>query len=167
MTSRPSFAWGALLCALLCAPGAAASQAFPEALRQKLELPSIAGPGPGCRLCHRDDTGGLKTATQPFARSLMQAGLSAANVPSLTAALDTLETESTDSDRDGVPDVAELQAGEDPNVATGVVAPGGDEVPLPRTGCSLSSPNGACGHPGSLALLALACAARRRRASSR
>jgi MYXO-CTERM domain-containing protein len=132
---------GALASVLLAsfARSATASATFPEALRSKLELAEVAGPAPGCRLCHQDDLGGLKTATKPLGRSLLKAGAAGASVPSLLAALDSLQAGGTDSDRDGTPDIAELKAGTDPNVAVtdpGAPAPG-DDIPLPETGCGL------------------------------
>ena len=118
-----------------------ASTTFPEALRKKLGLTEIAGPPPGCRLCHQDDLGGLKTATKPLGRSLLAAGAMGASVPSLLAALSTLESDGTDSDHDGTPDISELKAGEDPNVAKsidGMPPASVEEIPLPETGCTLS-----------------------------
>lgn len=138
---------GALAIALFatCARPAHASTTFPEALRSKLELQEIAGPAPGCRLCHQSDVGGLKTATQPLARSLIKAGATASSVPALLAALATLEEQATDSDQDGTPDIEELRAGSDPNVASaggGGGAPPSlaEAVPLPETGCALAGP---------------------------
>src|SRR5438105_1536317 len=84
-----------LALSLLACP-AAASKTFPEALRQKLQLPEIAGTGMGCQLCHQDDTGGLMTATKPFGRAVIQAGAKAANVPSLLSALGQLEADGHD-----------------------------------------------------------------------
>ena len=122
------------------APTAHASTTFPEALRKKLDLPEIAGPAPGCRLCHQTDAGGLKTATRPFSRSLQAAGVAGANVPSLLAGLETLEADGTDSDRDGVADISELERGTDPNVAlTDNGDPIADDVPLPETGCAVGA----------------------------
>lgn len=121
-------------------PNAAASAAFPEALRSKLGLSAVAGPPPGCQLCHRDDLGGLGTATKPLGRSLLKAGAMAGSVPSLLAALDRLDAEGTDSDGDGTPDVAELKSGDDPNVpkvTEGTPTPPVEQVPLPQTGCAL------------------------------
>lgn len=116
------------------------SATFPEALRKKLDLAEIAGPAPGCRLCHQTDAGGLKTATKPLGRSLLAAGVAGANVPSLLAGLDTLEADGTDSDRDGSSDIDELVAGTDPNVAVSDDgAPIAEEVPLPETGCTLGA----------------------------
>jgi hypothetical protein len=142
----------AMLClgALLGASQRAhASPAFPEALRSKLGLVQAPGPAPGCRLCHQTDAGGLKTVTEPFGRAVLAAGAVGGSVPSLQAALDTLSAQATDSDFDGVSDIAELEAGSDPNTApegTMTVAP---EVPLPQTGCAVVS----IARPGSRAPL--------------
>jgi len=56
-------------------------------------------------------------------------GLVSQNIASLDTALDALAAERTDSDHDGVPDIDELEAGSDPNVA------GGGSVPPPSYGC--------------------------------
>jgi len=133
--------------------GALASATYPEELRAQLGLANVVGPGPGCQLCHRDDLGGLKTATKPFARSLMQAGATGANVPSLRSALAVLQSNGTDSDGDGVGDIDELRAGEDPNVpaeGSGVVL---EDIPPPETGCTLGK--GDRPGPINLGLLAL------------
>jgi hypothetical protein len=144
--------------------GALASMTYPEALRSELGLEEIAGTPPGCQLCHRDDVGGLKTATKPFARSLLTAGASGANVPGLLSALHRLEKEATDSDSDGVGDIDELRAGSDPNVPSadsGVVL---EDIPLPETGCSLGrGDRPAAASVGVLILAALALLRRSRR----
>jgi hypothetical protein len=165
-----------LLGLLSLAPHARASTTFPEALRKELGLAQIVGPGPGCQLCHRDDVGGATTAIQPLGRSLLTAGAKGGSVPSLLAALQTLEQNGTDSDRDGAPDVAELRAGTSPNafdVMEGGAGVSGMEgmpcpvtIPLPETGCSLrerGAPGGAWLTLAGAALLALA----RRRAYPR
>lgn len=140
---RPARTVVALLCGLALAaltPPARASKTFPEALRGKLLLSRIAGPGEGCQLCHQDEVGGLKTATKPLGRSLLQAGVVAANVPSLLAALDLLESDATDSDQDGTPDITELKTGTDPNAAPDGAPTTLDAIPLPETGCTLGPP---------------------------
>lgn len=147
--------------ALLAVPlDARASATFPEALRNKLGLQQVAGPPPGCQLCHRDDLGGLKTATKPFGRALLKAGAMGGSVPSLLAALSTLEADGTDSDVDGVPDVAELEAGTDPNTAPdSAEPPPAPQVPLPETGCSIG--RGPSSSLGSMALMLFLLATRR------
>ena len=100
---------------------------------------------PACTLCHETESGGFGTVTTPFGKSMMARGLVAQNLASLDTALDALAAEHTDSDGDGVPDIGELQAGSDPNVA------GGGSVTPPSYGCFDAS-----GQPGSpLALLPL------------
>jgi hypothetical protein len=129
----------ALLCGALAtfaSTTASASATFPEALRKKLELDEIVGPGPGCQLCHNNDAGGLKTAVKPFGRAVSAAGAMGASIPSLLAALDILDVDHTDSDQDGAPDIDELRTGADPNVrADGMIV---DHIPLPETGCAMS-----------------------------
>jgi hypothetical protein len=167
MIPRAPFACAALcaLSLLALSNDAAASTTYPEELRKYLELEAIVGPAPGCRVCHQDDVGGLKTATKPVGRALISAGAAGGNVPSFLAALETLDAEHTDSDRDGSADLDELRAGTDPNVATdseGTVIPM-EEIPLPQTGCALARrPEGT---PWTPWLLALALFARRGRAS--
>jgi hypothetical protein len=135
-------ACGMLVASILAAGAASASTSFPDALRKELGLATIAGPPPGCRLCHQDDLGGLNTATKPFGRSLRKAGAMGGAVNSLILALRALDADAVDSDGDGTPDVAELRAGTDPNVsATPGDAPATpDDIPLPETGCTLAAP---------------------------
>ena len=132
----------ALPLALLLARHAAASQAFPQVLTQELGLERIPDSPFGCLLCHKTLDGGYKTVTKPFGRAVLQAGAMGGSVPSLLAALKTLETNATDSDHDGAGDIAELKAGTDPNVfdASGgnPEPPVAEDIPLPQTGCALS-----------------------------
>jgi hypothetical protein len=168
-SSFPFAAFVALL-GLALAPHAAASQAYPEALRAELGLAEIPNPPTGCLLCHKDLVGGFMTVTKPFGRSVLKAGATGASVPSLRAALQTLETTATDSDFDGIADVPELQAGTDPNVAEVSEGeppiPQHEEVPLPETGCSLS---GAPAESAVWLVPSVACLwlARRRRTAAR
>jgi len=74
-------------------------------------------PVPSCTVCHASNAGGFGTVTKSHGISLMDAGLVAGDLASLTGALDTLESDGTDSDGGGVSDIDELKAGTDPNVA--------------------------------------------------
>lgn len=85
------------------------------------------GPQPSCAVCHVGPTQ-RGTVTTPLGKALRDRGLVANDVPSLEAAVSSLGQ--TDSDGDGVGDLEELKAGEDPNVA-GVKAP-----PEPSYGCA-------------------------------
>ena len=117
------------------------SSIYPPEVRAHLSLSYT----PACTLCHETESGGFGTVTTPFGRSMMARGLVAQNLGSLDTALDALAAEHTDSDGDGVPDIDELKAGSDPNVA------GGGSVTPPSYGCFDSS--GQSGSP--LALLPL------------
>jgi len=155
------------LLAVSLAPHAAASTSFPAALRSKLGLAQVPYPPMGCQLCHQSDAGGLGTATKPFGRSLLKAGAVGGSVPNLLKALDNLEADGTDSDHDGVSDIAELKAGKDPNVftsSTGMAPPPGEDIPLPETGCELAGLHGSSSIAWALLLGAvLSFGARRRR----
>jgi hypothetical protein len=74
-------------------------------------------PVPSCTVCHASNAGGFGTVTKSHGISLMDAGLVAGDVRSLTAALDALASDGTDSDGGGTGDIDELRAGTDPNVA--------------------------------------------------
>ncbi len=133
-----------LLAITLLAGGLAhGSSIYPPEVKAHLSLSYT----PACTVCHTVPTGGYGTATTPFATSMRNRGLVAQNIASLDTALDALAAEKTDSDHDGVPDIDELKAGTDPNVA------GGNAAPL-SYGCFDVS-----GQPGSpLALLPVALA---------
>lgn len=146
---------------------AAASVAFPEAIKQQLELAVVPAPAPGCRLCHQSDAGGIKTVNKPFGRTMVGLGATASSVPALLGALDAAETAASDSDGDGTADVTELRDGTDPNVAAespdGGVAPSPiDDVPLPQTGCGVARGEGANGAVAAVFSLALVLLRRRR-----
>ena len=133
-----------LVATVLAAGLARASSNYPAEIRAHLGLSYT----PDCTLCHSVPTGGFGTVTTPFGTSMQARGLKAQNVQSLTTALDALAGEQTDSDGDGVPDIDELKAGTNPNVA------GGGTVPPPTYGCF-----DVTGQPGSpLALLPIALA---------
>jgi hypothetical protein len=104
---------------------AQASSIYPPEVRAHLSLSYT----PACTLCHNNPGGGIGTVTTPFGKSMMSRGLVAQNIASLDTALDALSAERTDSDHDGVPDIDELKAQTDPNVA------GGGAVTPPTYGC--------------------------------
>jgi len=135
----------ALLAVTVLAGGVAhASSIYPAEVRAHLGLSYT----PDCSLCHANGQTGFGTVTTPFGTSMRSRGLVAQNIASLDTALDALSAERKDSDGDGVPDIDELKAGTDPNVA------GGGAVPPPSYGCFDVS-----GQPGSpLALLPVALA---------
>ena len=112
-----------LLLVLLVAAPARASSVFPDRIRVDLALSYT----PACTLCHVGAPG-IGTAATPFATSMRARGLVAGNLSSLDTALAALEAEHTDSDHDGVPDIEELKAGTDPNVA-------GGSLETPTYGC--------------------------------
>jgi MYXO-CTERM domain-containing protein len=132
---------------LLVALPALASPAYPEALQSDTGAPCA----PPCTVCHRDANGGFGTVVTPFGKAMIAAGLVAADTDSLKAALKDLQTNQTDSDGDGTPDVEELSAGTDPNVA------GGQPFCGPTYGCGAHvEPGGhADGWAALVALIAL------------
>jgi hypothetical protein len=143
--------------ALLAGGLARASSVYPPEVRAHLSLSYT----PACTLCHNTPSGGIGTVTTPFGKSMMARGLVAQNIASLDTALDALAAEKTDSDHDGVPDIDELKAQTDPNVA------GGGAVTPPSYGCF--DVTGQTGSPLGLLLVAVALLlwrlSRRRRAS--
>ncbi len=156
-----------LVLGTLCmAASAGASTTYPEALRNKLSLAEFPNPPKGCKLCHTDDEGGLQNVSRPFGRSLMKVGALGGSVPSLFAALKSLEADGADSDGDGVDDIAELKAATDPNVAmTSMGEPiEQEQIPLPETGCGVAQRRGPSPVAwGWLLLAGSALALRRRR----
>jgi hypothetical protein len=114
-----------LATALLAGCLAHASSIYPPEIRAHLGLSYT----PDCSVCHANGQTGFGTVTTPFGTSMRSRGLVSQNIASLDTALDALAAERTDSDHDGVPDIDELEAGSDPNVA------GGGSVPPPSYGC--------------------------------
>lgn len=157
---------------LLSAP-ALATATFPTVIQQHLSL--ARSPAQSCMLCHTNGITGPGTVNTPMGKALSSQGLLGNDEQSLRSALDALATAGTDSDGDGVGDVAELKAGTDPNVGapsdggTGGGAGGGaggggggaGGPPPPRFGC------GASVAPGLLAGATLALLLRRRRPARR
>jgi hypothetical protein len=114
-----------LATALLAGCLAHASSIYPAEIRTHLGLSYT----PDCSLCHANGQTGFGTVTTPFGTSMRSRGLVSQNIASLDTALDALDAEKKDSDGDGVPDIDELKAGSDPNVA------GGGSIPPPSYGC--------------------------------
>lgn len=88
-------------------PGTAlAMPTFPGQIQQHLGLSAA----PGCIICHGSDAGG-GPVSQPLGQAMLAAGLTSAGGNSLSAALDKLEADGTDSNGDGIPDIAGLRQG--------------------------------------------------------
>jgi hypothetical protein len=129
-----------LLVSVLAAP-AAASPGVPAEIAAHLGAPT-----PPCTICHQG-TPGLGTATTAFATALKARGLVPGNLASLDTALDALAAEGHDSNGNGISDIDELKAGNDPNALTG-----GSTV-TPTYGC-VGAVAPARPRPGAAALLA-------------
>jgi MYXO-CTERM domain-containing protein len=137
---------------LLRAPDAYASVSYPAALDEKLALSAE----PPCTLCHESATGGMGTATTPFARSLRELGLRGrGDESSLYDALDASVAAGLDSDEDGLEDVEELMSGSSPNLA------GEEPSNPPAAGCTVAPPD-ANSTPWGWIAAALAAVMRRR-----
>ncbi len=159
-----------LLSSLVALPAFATAE-FPTTIQMHLSLSSA--PPQSCALCHVNGITGSGTVNTPIGRAFTMNGLLPNDTASLIAALDAMEAAGTDSDMDGVGDVAELRARTNPNVAnaptdggmgggtgggTGGAGGGGEVVlPPPRFGC------GGAVVPGLAAVAALALLRRRRR----
>lgn len=158
-----------LLVAFVSLPAFATAE-FPGAIQTHLSL--AAPPPQSCALCHTNGITGAGTVNTPIGRAMRMNGLLANDTASLIASLDALETAVTDSDGDGVGDVAELRAGTNPNVASapadggtgggagggaGGGGGGGEVLPPPKFGC------GGTVVPGLTVAAALALLRRRRR----
>jgi hypothetical protein len=105
-----------LLGGALWSASAQASQQFPSALSDELGMPCA----PNCTICHATDAGGSGTVVKPFGIAAWIAGpIIKQDVDSVRRALGKMRTANPpiDSDGDGVPDIDELSAGNDPNSA--------------------------------------------------
>ncbi len=141
---------------------ASGSPAFPGVVQSTLNMPCA----PPCTLCHRDLNGGLGTVVQPFGKAMIAHDAEATNQDSVRSALAALEADAVDSDGDGVPDISELERGQNPNVK------GDAGLCGPTYGCGAHvAParhlDGFAAIAGAITALALAGAARRRRRRKR
>jgi hypothetical protein len=147
--------------AMLVATSAGASESYPNAIERALDTPCP----PDCTTCHTTRSGGSLTANTPVGISARRAGLECCDRAQLLDVLGTLETNMTDSDSDGTPDVDELRAGTDPNALEGKLE---CYVPPAEDACA-ASPRSARRNGGTgavataLALLACVTARARRR----
>ena|GEM_PF-840956 len=109
------FARPLVLVALFLGTTAGATSNFPSAIRTATAMENT----PPCILCHATAIGGRGTATQPFAETLRQHGLTGAfDTESLQTALGGVKEDRSDTDGDGTGDWDELAAGRNPNVAS-------------------------------------------------
>lgn len=127
----------ALPALLLATPGIAhASSGYPGAIQSHLGLSY----SPPCTVCHETDSGGSGTATKAFGSALRQNGLTGGgNTDSLNGALDALSSAGTDSDCDGVGDVAQLEEGREPNTGEYIDGSGKPAPEKGDAGCASSS----------------------------
>ena len=126
-----------LSAALLFAPAVAfGSRDFPEELQSAADMPCR----PACTLCHADPSGGTGTVVEPFGRAMRLRGLRGKHASTIAPALAVLESDGADSDGDGMGDVAELAAGQNPNVE------GDDSLCGPTYGCFRVEPRGSLEH---------------------
>jgi len=96
---------------LLAMPGVAqADPTYPAEIQSHLGLSFT----PQCTLCHATNNGGLGTISTQFGRALQSKGLTS-NTATLAPALDALNSASTDSNGDGIPDIQQLKKRIDPN----------------------------------------------------
>ena len=112
---------GAALAALVAPTPASASEIYPDHLVTKLQMPCA----PGCQLCHLDASGGPLKINAKFGTAVKMAGATGLlATDKLDAAVAAMQAAGTDTDGDGTGDVAELQAGTEPNAAAAVLCGG-------------------------------------------
>ena len=99
-----------LVYGILLSANVRAMPTFPGEIQSYLHL-SYA---PQCTLCHGSVSGG-GPVVQPFGEAMLAAGLTVSGGSTLTNALDTLARNKTDSNGNGIPDIDELKAGNNPN----------------------------------------------------
>jgi len=156
---RALFVGLAITVVALAAPQAArAKDGFPRIIHADL-APAGMKYDPPCRLCHIQGTTGAGSVSTPFGTSMLAHGMTQ-DEATLAPALTALQTDGTDSDGDGTPDIDELVHGQDPNTPVPADLADGD----PKYGCSLAGAGRADALAGvALAALVLAGARRRRR----
>jgi len=108
----------ALATAMGVGSAAQATSGFPDTIVAHLGLNYM----PPCSVCHASASGGGPMA-KPFGIALQQRGLSPGNDSSLETALDQLEADAVDSDGNGVTDIAQMRAGNDPNTGESLYGP--------------------------------------------
>jgi hypothetical protein len=121
---------------------------------------------PPCTICHVG-TPAINTAHTAFADAMQARGLNIDSTPAGVAmALAKMAADKVDSDHNGMTDVAELEAGEDPNTGDVINLSG----PLTAYGCAAQLAPAAASWQGAAALgtaLALGLGLTRRRRSPR
>ncbi len=125
---------------LLASQASWATDQYPGLIEAKYGL---AGPPPqSCSLCHTNGITAVGTVNTLFGKAMRQRGLLLDSPATLDSALNKLESDQVDSDKDGTTDVDELKAARNPNVADaptdGGVTPGPDEpfvLPPVKYGC--------------------------------
>lgn len=142
----------AAIAVAIASPPARATERMPRAIATDLGLSYV----PECSLCHVGGNAGPGTARSPFALTARSYGLDGSDRTLLQTALQKMEAAKVDSDGDGVPDIAELRAGNDPNIAGTAALIG---RPDPSYGCTSASRTG----PGALLVLGLLLLRRRPR----
>jgi|SRR6185437_2411593 len=140
MRSLRRFLRPGIIAAVALAPRiAAANPLFPTTVQSHLGLSYL----PPCTICHETDLGGTGTATKPFAVAMKAVGLSGLDSSTVDPSLDALQAMGTDSDCNGIPDIQQLEDGQDPNTGEYIdnsgkkapADPGCSGVIMPAYGC--------------------------------
>jgi hypothetical protein len=147
---------------VVAAPSAAAAmQTYPLDVQAALMLDYA----PPCTICHQG-TPGPTTATTAFAVAMQARGLMIFDDAGVAPALAQMQTDMVDSDHNGVTDVDQLEAGDDPNNGEPIA----DTSPLTAYGCAARLAPADASWQGAAALgtalaLGLSLTRRRRRPS--